>query len=104
MTCWAQRQAQSQKISKNGHKNTIAADSRGLCAPAPTPMQRSFRNGQWHSYTGTAAPLRHERPLAACTTTIYESLVCTSTTTTAVHNLTSLLKIDIFRLHSYYSE
>ena len=89
----AQGQAQKGETGKNGHKNTTVTGFLHF-APAGPPTQRSFRNGQWHTYMGEAA-LRYGRTGAAPalrlhTSAIYESPVCTSTATTAVHNLTSL--------------
>ena len=86
-------------ISKNGHKNTIVSYN----TPCSTLALRQCStvletdNGTHIFYTSVLYIYKfsqqnqseYERTIAAGILTIYEYLVCTSTTTT-VHNLTSL--------------
>lgn len=54
------------------------------------------------SYIGMKKRSEHERYVAVCFLTIYETSARTSTTTTAVHDLTSLSK-DFFALQAKHN-
>ena len=54
------------------------------------------------SYIGMKKRSEHERYAAVCFLTIYETSARTSTTTTAVHDLTSLSK-DFFALQAKHN-